>query len=130
MNPRMCSSSWSKSTSTFSAALASMIEAVNVSCHLVLVFLATFALRAKTTLPASLLLSDTYESSKLSIRYALNSCVKDSLSNTPRRFCHRSAAITHSLSARPIDVYITLLCNIDAVVGSITAQVKTYVTNN
>jgi hypothetical protein len=56
---------------------------------LVLFFLATLALRAKTTLPASLLLSDTYESSKLSIGYAPNSCVKDSLSNTPRRFCHR-----------------------------------------
>ena len=91
MNLRTCSSSWYKSTSTFSAALAlrSMIEAVNVSCHLVLVFLATFALSAKTTLPDSLLLSDTYEFSKLSIRYAPNSCVKDSLSNTPRRFCHR-----------------------------------------
>ena len=87
MNLRTCSSSWYKSTSTFSAALPlalrSMIEAVNVSCHLVLVFLATFALSAKTTLPDSLLLSDTYESSKLSIRYAPISCVKDSLSNTP-----------------------------------------------
>ena len=62
MNLRTCSSSWYKSTSTFSAALAlrSMIEAVNVSCHTqVLVFLATFALSAKTTLPDSLLLSDT-----------------------------------------------------------------------
>ena len=63
-------------------------------CHMVLVFLATFTLKAKTTLPASLLVFDRYESSKFSIWCTSNSCVIDLLSNTAQSL-HRGIGSHH-----------------------------------
>ena len=59
-------------------------------------------------LPASLMVFETYDSSKFTIRYAPNSRVIDSLSITPRRFCH---VITPHGVIKPSNWLFTYMCH-------------------